>query len=333
MNKSVEQLKTIKDKILVAAENRALGYQMMYFLRSNADIFIKYVEKSGKNIFFFEYEDLKEYLLTYKQWLSSNYSESRRNNNIQVVRKILEAASQLEIMNSHTYHLIKLDDLFYIKTRPRKKQPVMSEDEFKTVVSRISNTKRLPIDAQYRYALTKALLYFLFYTGCRLQEALNVKKSDIKRLDESFDGMLEIEILGKGDKYRTVYANNLVATALAQYLQMRSDKDDKCDNLFAGRRRGRKYSRLYNPEATSLLNDAYDIAGLDYSGAHLLRRGYATLMLEQGATVQEIQELLGHSDIKTTMLYLDIKDYAKKNTYHKIMVARVLAQQKRETRN
>ena len=334
MNNSVEQLNLIKQKIITAAENRALSYNMMYYLTSNMTIFIDYIKDNDIDIFSFDYGELHKAMIDYKHWLNSEYKSTRVNSNMKVIDRMFKTASDLEIMRSSIYHLIKLDDIFYIKPQPKKKQPVITEQEFKEVVGRLSHTDRLTQKIRYRYILTKALLYFMFYTGCRLSEALNVKKSDIKRLESEYDGMLEIEILGKGNKYRTVYANDLVAKAIAEHIAIRSDKHDDCDNVFAleayRNRRTKNYRSIYNNEGIALLNEAYKIAGLDYGGAHVLRRGFASTMLKEGATLKEIQELLGHTDIKTTMLYLEIEDATKRSTYNKIMVARVEAEQKRE---
>ena len=142
-----------------------------------------------------------------------------------------------------------------------------------------------------------ALVSFLYSTGCRVSEvvALNISDVDFRRR--------EITVIGKGDKERTVYLTEVAAMHLRNYLDGRTDRNPA---LFAGK--GGK--RLRKNGIEIFLKDLGRRAGVTNVHPHRFRRTLATYMIDHGAAMQDVQQILGHEDIRTTQIYVFT---AKKN--------------------
>lgn len=145
-----------------------------------------------------------------------------------------------------------------------------------------------------------AILLLLIRLGLRASEALNLSLDDINWEQG------EIEIHGKQRKRRLLPLPNDVGDALASYLQ---SARPSCDSRQIFIRTRAPYRGLQNPSnISSIVHRALLAAGLDpqHHGAHLLRYTAATTSLRNGATLFEIGDLLGHSSVDTTALYIKV---------------------------
>lgn len=152
-----------------------------------------------------------------------------------------------------------------------------------------------------------ALVQFLYATGVRVSECVSLDKSDI-----DFDNN-ELTVLGKGNKERKVYLSDVAAMHLKQYLASRSDHDDA---LFIGRK-----GRLTKCGIECLLRRISDKSGVPGVHPHRFRRTLATSLLNKGMDIVAVADLLGHSDIRTTQIYVSISQTSVKASYQKIIAA------------
>mgnify|MGYP004662383477 FL=1 len=155
----------------------------------------------------------------------------------------------------------------------------------------------------------KAMLELMYSSGLRVSELINLKLNDIS-LDEDV-----VRILGKGSKERIVPIGDCAKEALNNYINIyRKDlfKNNRSDYLFLSKN-GTKLSRQYFfkliKKQSSLNNINKNIS------PHTLRHSFATHMLNYGADLRSIQELLGHSDISTTQIYAHISQSKIKDDY------------------
>lgn len=145
----------------------------------------------------------------------------------------------------------------------------------------------------------RALIEFLYSTGCRVSEVVHVSLNDIDFVHNS------LIVYGKGNKQREVYISDKAMYWLRKYLDHR--KDDTI-YLFAGR--GAKV--LGKSGIESILRRIGDAAGVDRVHPHRFRRTIATNLINKGMPVQEVQQMLGHSKLDTTMIYCTVdKDNVK----------------------
>jgi integrase/recombinase XerD len=149
---------------------------------------------------------------------------------------------------------------------------------------------------------SRALVELLYAAGLRISEALRLDREDLS-LDGGF-----VRVVGKGDRERLVPVGDVALDWLRRWLEegrpallaLHHVEPARGGPLFLGSR-GR---RLARQQAWSAVKDAASKAGLqDRVSPHTLRHSFATHLLEGGADLRIVQELLGHASISTTQLY------------------------------
>ena len=141
----------------------------------------------------------------------------------------------------------------------------------------------------------KAIIEFLYSTGCRVSELTNVKKDDINWHDKS------VHLFGKGRKHRVSFINAKAQIAIQEYLNSRNDD---CEFLFVTSRR--PYRQMHKDgieKAVRIISDRASGHIGKRITPHILRHTTATTALQNGMPVADISKLLGHEKIDTTMIY------------------------------
>ncbi len=147
----------------------------------------------------------------------------------------------------------------------------------------------------------RALLELLYATGGRVSEIVNLSMADVAKLDGG--EITSIRLFGKGNKFRVVPVGKFAQTALDQYLiRLRPTllKEKRNDAVFLNSRGG----KLSRQSAWTIVQDSSRRAGLKTEiSPHSLRHSFATHLLDGGADIRTVQELLGHSSVTTTQIY------------------------------
>ncbi len=156
----------------------------------------------------------------------------------------------------------------------------------------------------------RAIIELIYAAGLRVSELAGL---DTRQIDlDSY----EIRVLGKGAKERLVLIGQPAANALSRYMSegrplLLGDRAD-CGALFLNN----KGSRLSQRMAQKLLVKYAKIAAIDKKvHPHLLRHTFATHMLDGGADLRVVQELLGHSNLSTTQIYTHVTQSRAKKVY------------------
>lgn len=149
----------------------------------------------------------------------------------------------------------------------------------------------------------RALLEFLYATGARISEAVGLDVDDL-RLEAADGGPAVVRLFGKGSKERLVPIGSYAARALDAYIVRGRPalvaKGRGTPALFLNARGG----RLSRQSAWTILKDVAEKARIDRDvSPHTLRHSFATHLLEGGADVRVVQELLGHASVTTTQVY------------------------------
>jgi integrase/recombinase XerD len=160
------------------------------------------------------------------------------------------------------------------------------------------------LSADPRPLRDRALLEFLYGTGARISEATSL---DIDELQLGADPV--VRLIGKGSKYRVVPVGSYAVRALDAYLvrarpglAAASRRASACPAVFLNARGG----RLTRQGAWGVLHAAAARAGLNPGtdvSPHTLRHSFATHLLDGGADIRVVQELLGHASVTTTQVY------------------------------
>jgi integrase/recombinase XerD len=157
------------------------------------------------------------------------------------------------------------------------------------------------LSADPRVLRDRALLEFLYGTGARISEATGL---DVDELHLGADPV--VRLAGKGGKHRVVPVGSYAVRALEAYLvrarpvlATASRRASASPAVFLNARGG----RLTRQGAWGVLHAAAERAGLPDVSPHTLRHSFATHMLDGGADIRVVQELLGHASVATTQIY------------------------------
>lgn len=149
----------------------------------------------------------------------------------------------------------------------------------------------------------RALLEFLYSTGARISEAVGLDVDDVSLEDSGGDPAI-VRLFGKGSKERLVPLGSYGARAVSAYVvrgrPLLASKGKGTPALFLNARGG----RISRQSAWTILKAAADKAQITKDvSPHTLRHSFATHLLEGGADVRVVQELLGHASVTTTQVY------------------------------
>ncbi|HTW96355.1 MAG TPA: tyrosine-type recombinase/integrase [Candidatus Methylomirabilis sp.] len=152
----------------------------------------------------------------------------------------------------------------------------------------------------------RAILESFFSTGLRISELSALNRDQLKIKNDTKE--LEIAVVGKGSKVRTVYFSARAVSALRDYLAKRADLDEA---LFINYRPGiaktDKSRRLTNRAIEDIVKKYVKISGLPVMATpHTLRHSFATDLLSHGVDLRLVQEFLGHRNIATTQIYTHV---------------------------
>lgn len=142
-----------------------------------------------------------------------------------------------------------------------------------------------------------AIIDILISTGIRIGELSSMKILDVNLEDRT------ILIHGKGKKERLIYlSSNKTIKHIKKWLKIRNSFYTKIDNLFLNR-----YGNSLSIHGIEAIYEKYrKITNIPKSSPHYLRHTFATNLLNNGADIRSVQELLGHSNISTTEIYTEV---------------------------
>ena len=149
------------------------------------------------------------------------------------------------------------------------------------------------------------ILETFYSTGIRVSELTNIKLTDIDFSNRT------IKILGKGNKERYVLFGDVLKSYLKDYLSLRNEIA-KCDYLFIN-----KYGNgLTDRGVRSIIENILKKGAISYHiSPHTLRHTFATHLLENGADLRVVQELLGHESLSSTQVYTHVSNEHLREVY------------------
>ncbi len=186
-----------------------------------------------------------------------------------------------------------------------KRLPVfVNEEETKKLVETLTQTSDT-----WKSLNAKMLITIFYSTGMRLSELITLKE---KQIDFSRSS---IKVLGKGNKERVVPVSQETIENIRQYQELRNKEIGNTDGFLLVTEKGKK---LYPKYAYLLVNQYLGTVGtLDKKSPHVLRHTFATHLMNNGADLNAVKELLGHSSLASTQIYTHntiekLKDIHKK---------------------
>ena len=228
-----------------------------------------------------------------ENFLPDTYLMSSNNKNY-------SGSTKKRIQSSINQFLKYLIDENYIANIEINNVSIMSEKKLPHVLSpneidRLINFYNHDLFISSR---NKTIIDFMYSTGCRVSELINVEESDID-IEEAF-----VRLEGKGSKQRIVPLGSKVLINLESYLPLRNkDRKSKNNKLFISK----SYKNLDRTAVFRIIKSTGVKAGIHKElYPHILRHSAATHMLEGGCDLRTVQEFLGHSSVSTTQIYTKV---------------------------
>ena len=255
-------------------------------LKSYRDALEKFVTLASKNFEEISSQDIKEYLVNYQ--LQHEIS----NRSLDNIRRIF--STFFNFMEDEDYiNKNPMKKIHRIKSEISVKKPFTDDD-----IVRLTDVCRT--------ARELAIIDFLNYTGVRVSELCKLNREDI-----DFDRREGI-VYGKGNKQRVIYINSNVKVHLLKYLE---DRVDSSKALFVTERA--PYTRVTKSGIEQLCATIGIRAKVDGVYPHRFRRTLATRLINRGVPIEQVQTILGHTKIDTTLIYAKVNEANVKLNHQK----------------
>ncbi len=256
-------------------------------------IFLEYLNEN--NISSYNAVDYKDIRLYINYLYDLKYTNKTISRHISSLRSFFKYLKKENIIDNNPMLLVanpKLD---------KKLPKYLNFDDTEKLLNAFDNKNYVSI----RNSL---ILEILYSTGIRVGEITNIKVSDISISNET------IKVTGKGNKERIVYFGSRCKNLLNLYFKESYNKLNKnnIDYLLLSKT-GKKINER---EIRTIVDEAAIIAGIKIKiSPHVLRHTFATHMLQDGADLRSVQELLGHENLSTTQIYTHLTNEKIRNIY------------------
>ena len=160
-------------------------------------------------------------------------------------------------------------------------------------------------DGQPTTVRDQAMLELLYSSGARVSELIGINMNDLSTV-ETDDGIITtLKLRGKGSKERIVPLGSFASKAIENYMtRVRPDLASKSSKTTSALFLNSRGSRISRQSAWQMVLDAAEAAGVtEHVSPHVFRHSYATHLLDGGADIRVVQELLGHASVTTTQIY------------------------------
>lgn len=283
---------SIKEYLFELENNEGKAQRTVESYRRDLKQYEDFLNKKGiKDIKKVNDQIIREYIV----FLSKKYSNSSLNR------------MKTSTRNFHRFLSFKYDikdpTVNVEVTRNKKRLPIFcTEDEIEQILAYFKDDDK--------GIFSKSIIEVIYGLGLRVSECCDLRMSQVN-LEAGF-----VKVLGKGNKERIVPIPKRTLSAMKTYI-------NDVKPLWLKRKTDRFFINhlskpIYPRYVEAMLKDVIINVGIDKNiTPHKLRHSYATHLLEGGADLRSIQELLGHSDISTTEIYTHIESKRLKDSYSK----------------
>lgn len=193
------------------------------------------------------------------------------------------------------YKLVALENIEAVR-RPKLAKLLPKPVQENVIMNFLDTEYFFEHDSAWVTNRDRALFTLLYCTGLRISEATNILTKDVDR---------DMKIRGKGKKDRIIILLPLVLERISQYINS-CPYDLTNGFLFVGVK-GKKLHASYVDNRLEKLRLQYNLP--DHAGAHAFRHSFATHLIQNGADLRSVQELLGHESLSSTQIYTDVDDH------------------------
>lgn len=236
-------------------------------------------EYGNESIVTVNYAQIRSWIVSLVNSNISNRSINRKVSSLKSLYKFLQKIKQIE-----TNPLVKHQALKVLK----QVQVPFSEKEIFSVLNTIDN------DGDFESIRNKLIVELFYSTGMRRNELINIKVTDIDYVNET------VKVLGKRNKERYIPLLKSVRESLQKYSEIREVFAGKVPYLFLTK----KGKKIYDTLVYRVINNYFSMVSSKVKKSpHVIRHSFATHLLNEGADLNAVKELLGHSSLASTQIY------------------------------
>ena len=271
-------------KMFISAKDvEGCSSKTLKYYKEILEKFIKDIDKAIKDI---TTDEIRHYLTNYKEERGCSLTS------IDNIRRVL--SSFFKWLEDEDYILKSpIRRIHKIKTLKQVKEP-FTDEEIEKMREECKNIRDLTI------------IEMLYSTGIRVGELINLNIKDVNFAERS------CIVLGKGNKQREVYFDVKTKLHIQDYLKTR---DDDNPALFVSR--NKPHQRLTSATIEFFIRELGRSLNIEKAHPHRLRRSFASLAIDKGMPIEQVQRLLGHIKIETTMQYVMVKQSNVKFSHRK----------------
>ncbi len=242
-----------------------------------------------------EYYMIRSWVISLIEEGKSNRSINRKLSTLRSFYKFLMKTSTIEVSPMSEHKPLKIDKKIHIPFSEEEIFSVLKGDFF---------------SSDYKGVLEKTLIYILYFTGARRNEIIQM---DFNSVDLK-QNMLKV--LGKRNKERLIPIHSILKDQLKIYLSIRSNlKESSKINTFFCSKNGKKITTGFVYKTVNMYFNI--VSSKSKKSPHMLRHSFATHMLDQGADLNAVKGLLGHSSVAATQNYTHTSMQKIKSIYSK----------------
>ena len=248
--------------------------------KKDLDDFIKFCsnEYDVDSIIDVNYSQIRSWIVYLVNSNISNRSINRKISSLKTFYKFLQKTKQIEI-NPLSKHKA-------LKTSKRIQVP-FSKNEISLVLNS-------PEELNFEFVRNKLIVELFYSTGIRRSELINIKINDI----DLNNGV--VKVLGKRNKERYIPLINTVQNSIKKYIEFRNEINSSESSFFITK----KGKKIYDTLVYRIINNYFStVSSKEKKSPHILRHSFATHLLNEGADLNSIKELLGHSSLVSTQVY------------------------------
>jgi len=236
-------------------------------------------EFGNESIATVNYAQIRNWIVSLVNSKISNRTVNRKVSSLKSFYKFLQKTKQIE-----SSPLVKHQALKVLK----QVQVPFSEKEIFSVLNTVDN------DGDFESVRNKLMVELFYSTGMRRNELINIKITDIDYVNET------VKVLGKRNKERYIPLLKSVRESLKKYDKVREEIDGSEPYLFLTKN-GKK---IYDTLVYRVINNYFSaVSSKVKKSPHVIRHSFATHLLNEGADLNAVKELLGHSSLASTQIY------------------------------
>lgn len=236
-------------------------------------------EFENQSIVEVNYAQIRSWIVSLVNTNISNRTINRKISSLKSFYKFLQKTKEIELNPLAKHKALKV---------PKQVQVPFSEKEIINVINLLDEK----VDFE---SLRNKLIVELFYsTGMRRSELINLKITDLDFPNET------VKVLGKRNKERYIPLLKSVQKSLIKYIEVRGEINTNASYLFLTK----KGKKIYDTLVYRVINNYFSsVSSKVKKSPHIIRHSFATHLLNEGADLNSVKELLGHSSLASTQVY------------------------------